>query len=208
MLFGRKNPAGWGETLRVWLWPRRSWSRSAKYVGKRVLRLTASPHAISAGVAAGVFASFTPFLGFHFLIAFAVAYIIAGNFIAAATGTFFGNPLTFPFIWASTYKLGTFILSGERAAANGYQLSSLADADFMDLGFGGIWQLLLSVWHPVIKPMLIGAVPIGVVFAIVAYLLTRWASNVFRRARLRRREKKRAKLAARTASVKQRDTSH
>ena len=88
MLFGRKKPESWPEKLRVMLWPRRSWMRSTKYLAKRVLRLTASPHAISAGVAAGVFASFTPFIGFHFLIAFFVAYFIAGNFIAAASGTF------------------------------------------------------------------------------------------------------------------------
>jgi len=97
MLFGRKKPKTWSETIRLSLWPRHSWSRSAKYVSKRVLRLTASPHAI----------------GLHFIIAFVVAYIIAGNFLAAASGTFFGNPITFPFIWASTYNLGNFILSGE-----------------------------------------------------------------------------------------------
>ena len=63
---------------------------------------------------AGVFASFTPLFGFHFLLAFTIAYFVAGNFLAAALGTFFGNPLTFPFIWAGTHKLGTFILRGER----------------------------------------------------------------------------------------------
>ena len=109
MLFGRKNPASWTEKVRISLWPRRSWSRSFKYVTKRILRLTASPHAVSAGVAAGVFASFTPFLGLHFIIAFVVAYVIAGNLLAAALGTFFGNPATFPIIWASTYKVGTFM---------------------------------------------------------------------------------------------------
>ena len=34
-----------------------------------ILRLRASPHAIAAGVAAGVFASFIPFLGLHIIIA-------------------------------------------------------------------------------------------------------------------------------------------
>ncbi len=96
MLFRRRDPADWREKLRVAVWPRRSWGRSIKYLAKRVLRLTASPHAIAGGIAAGVFASFTPYMGLHFLIAFAVAYIIAGNMVAAAMGTFFGNPLSFP----------------------------------------------------------------------------------------------------------------
>ena len=195
MLFGRKNPATWAETIRVWLWPRRSWVRSSKYVAKRILRLTASTHAVSAGVAAGVFASFTPFLGFHFLIAFAVAYIIAGNFLAAMMGTFFGNPLTFPLIWTSTYQLGTFILLGETTSGEGEGLSILAEADLMHIGFAGIYNLITGIWEPLVKPMAIGAVPLGVCFGIVAYMLTRWASIAFRKAQRIRRETKARKLA-------------
>ena len=194
MLFSRKNPATWSEWLRVMLWPRRSWARSAKYVSKRVLRLTASPHAIAAGVAAGVFASFTPFVGFHFIIAFAVAYVIAGNFLAAASGTFFGNPITFPFIWTSTYQLGNFILSGETPESGGNELESLADADWIELGFGGIWDLVVGIWEPVVKPMLIGSIPLGVLFGICAYLLTRWASVKFNEARKRRRQRKKEQI--------------
>ncbi|MEM9330975.1 MAG: DUF2062 domain-containing protein [Pseudomonadota bacterium] len=195
MLFSRKNPATWGEWLRVMLWPRRSWARSAKYVSKRVLRLTASPHAIAAGVGAGVFASFTPFVGFHFLIAFAVAYVIAGNFLAAASGTFFGNPITFPFIWTSTYQLGTFILSGETPDGGANELESLADADWLELGFSGIWDQVVGIWEPVVKPMLIGSVPLGVMFGIVAYLFTRWASVKFNEARKRRRQRKKEQIS-------------
>lgn len=191
MLFGRKNPESWSDRLRVMLWPRRSWLRSTKYLAKRVLRLTASPHAISAGVAAGVFASFTPFVGFHFLIAFFVAYFIAGNFIAAASGTFFGNPLTFPFIWTSTYKLGNFILSGRSPTEEENQLTLLSEANFVELGLSGIWDLVFGIWDPVIKPMIIGAVPLGVLFAICAYMVTRWSASKFRAARNRRLSRKR-----------------
>ena len=165
-------------------------------MAKRVLRLTASTHAISAGVAAGVFASFTPFLGLHFIIAFIVAYIIAGNFLAAATGTFFGNPVTFPFIWTGTYKLGSLILSGEAVEESGGQLSILADADFMNLGVSGIFNLILGIWEPVVKPMVIGAMPLGVTFGIIAYIVTRWTSIWFNDARLRRRAAKIAKKEA------------
>ena len=176
------------------IWPRRSWARSAKYVSKRVLRLTATPHAIAAGVGAGVFASFTPFLGFHFIIAFGVAYVIAGNFLAAASGTFFGNPLTFPLIWTSTYKLGNFILSGEAPVNDGDELEKLADANLMELGFGGIWHHVVGIWEPVVKPMLIGAIPLGVLFGMVAYVLTRWASVKFNEARKRRRQRKNGQM--------------
>lgn len=190
MLFGRKNPVTLGEKIRVTLWPRRSWSRSAKYVSKRVLRLTASPHAISAGVAAGVFASFTPLLGLHFIIAFIVAYIIAGNFLAAASGTFFGNPITFPFIWASTYKLGNFILSGGNPAEGKEESPGLEGVSFFENGITGILDSILGIWEPLIKPMLIGGIPLGICFGIIGYIVTRWAAGLFNAARRSRIEKR------------------
>lgn len=172
------------------LWPRRSWSRSGQYVAKRILRLTASPHAVAAGVAAGVFASFTPFMGFHFLLAFIVAYIVAGNLLASALGTFFGNPISFPFIWAATYTTGNFILNGSANGGNGQGISQLADADWFELGIGGILDLFTSLWEPVFLPMLVGSIPLGVTFAIAAYLITRWASITFRNARAARMKRK------------------
>ena len=186
------------------VWPRRSWSRSLKYLAKRVLRLTASPHAIAAGIAAGVFASFTPFMGFHFIISFCVAYVIAGNFIAAASGTFFGNPITFPFIWASTYSTGNFLLTGTlESTGHGIHRSmhDLAQTDFMSMGFSGVWTLLQDIWNPLLKPMAVGAIPLGVAVAAAFYIVTRLAAVSFqatRRKRLsdRAREIKRRAMAS------------
>ena len=38
------------------------------------------------------------------------AFVVRGNYLAAAIGTAVGNPWTFPFIWAGTYRLGSFML--------------------------------------------------------------------------------------------------
>jgi uncharacterized protein (DUF2062 family) len=181
MLFARKSPPDWREKLRVAVWPRRSWSRSLKYLAKRVLRLTASPHAIAAGIAAGVFASFTPYMGLHFMIGFIVAYVIAGNFIAAAMGTFIGNPISFPFIWAATYKTGNFILYGSFGGEGGPHeaLSRLSHINFWKEGFAGILDVASSIWEPVLKPMSVGAIPLGITAGVIAYLITRWAAAAF-----------------------------
>jgi uncharacterized protein (DUF2062 family) len=195
MLFRRKKPANWREVLRIAVWPRRSWSRSARYVTKRILRLTASPHAISAGVAAGVFASFTPFMGFHFVTAFIVAYIVAGNLLAAALGTFFGNPISFPFIWASTYTTGNFILNRASNSTHekiGDKLNSLEFGNFWDHGFYSIFHQLAGIWNPVIKPMVVGAIPVGVCASIIAYIVTRWLAIKFKNSREMRLKKKAA----------------
>ncbi|WP_394688625.1 DUF2062 domain-containing protein [Hoeflea sp.] len=180
MLFRRRRPEGIFDRLRTALWPRRSFGRSFQYFVKRVLRLTATPHAIAAGVAAGVFASWTPLLGFHFVLAFVIAYILAGNMVAAALGTAFGNPISFPFIWALTLKLGNLLIGVPHDAAHRHvDLHSL-------LTHLNVSQL----WEPVIKPMLIGCVPPGLLTAIAFYVLTYWGVTAFQ-------TRRKSKLAAR-----------
>ncbi len=176
MLFKRRMKPTWKEKLRVWLWPRRSWRRSFSYLGKRVLRLDATPHAIAAGIASGLFATFTPFVGFHFLLAFAVAYVVAGNMAAAAIGCAAGNPLTFGPIWASTFELGRWMLGSENAAGSAPSglAHALTHADVAD------------IWTPIIKPMLIGGVPLGLAFALPGYAVVFLAARSFQAHRARR----------------------
>ncbi len=192
MLFQRREPARWPEKLRISVWPRRSWGRSVKYVTKRILRITATPHAIAAGVAAGVFTSFTPFMGFHFIIAAIIAYIIGGNLIASALGTFFGNPLTFPVIWISTYTSGNFILNGGSRAGTVSShaddpigaISALGQVDLYEEGFSGLSHIISDIWDPIILPMMVGGIPLGIAFAILFYVLTYHTAKWFRHKRI------------------------
>jgi uncharacterized protein (DUF2062 family) len=182
MLFRRKHPEQFWQKLRVALWPRRNWWRSAQYISKRVLRLSASPHVVAMGFAAGVFASFTPFIGFHFVICFAIAYIMGGNMIAAALGTWVGNPITFPFIWFYTYKFGNLLLHGHEGALSMREVSG----QLLHLSFGNLVELL--------KPMTLGGFMAGVPMAIISYFVIRRLVFVYQRSRLaiiaRRTEKR------------------
>ncbi len=174
MLFRRRDRPGFISRLRVAAWPRHSWSRSAKYFAKRVLRVSGSPHAIAAGVAAGAFASFTPFIGFHFIIGFVIAFLIGGNMVAAALGTAVGNPLTFPLIWASTYKLGNAILGTAGQAMTAHEFSR----SFAEKSFDTIW--------PIVHPMVIGAVPLGVPAAVALYVVVLYSVRAFQTMRRER----------------------
>ncbi|MGE0233041.1 MAG: DUF2062 domain-containing protein [Flavobacteriaceae bacterium] len=144
------------ERLRQALWPRRGWGRSVRYVSKRLLRLSASPHAIAAGTAAGVFASFSPFIGTHFIQAAVLAWITRGNVIASALGTFIGNPLTFPFIWAASFELGKWLI-GARGASREIDLSQ------------GVFHHSFDALWPILKPMSVGGLILGVVAWAVVY---------------------------------------
>lgn len=165
MLFKRRDRLGHVERLRVWLWPRVSWRRSTLYFFKRILRLSATPYAISMGAAAGAFTSCTPFLGLHFVIAAAIAYLLRGNLIASAVGTSFGNPLSFPFIWAATYETGQLILGGK-----GPELPEFGEKLYKQ-SFEQLW--------PVIEPMMVGAVPIGLAAGLVVYFIVYQSVTVY-----------------------------
>lgn len=179
MLFRRRNPPTRTEKLRVAMWPRASWARSFKYFSKRVLRLSASPHVIAVGFACGVLVSWTPFVGFHFLMSAVIALILGGNLLASAIGTAFGNPFTFPFMWWSSFELGHRIL-GIKPAPGG-----------LHPGLGGFWEGTWSEVLPILQPMLVGAVPLGTVAAIISYFVVRAAVAAYQTARRRRLEDRR-----------------
>ncbi|RLQ89402.1 DUF2062 domain-containing protein [Notoacmeibacter ruber] len=186
MLFRRRSEeTGWTR-FRIAVWPRRSWSRSIAYFTKRVLRLSGSPHAIAAGVAAGVLTSFTPYLGFHIIGAAALAWLIGGNVIASAIGTFAGNPLTFPLIWATTLETGRYMLGYHATTSDRWIGKRL-----MHMEFDALWQ-------PLLKPMTIGGLIWGTVAALTTYALLRGSIAAFQQQR-RRRLVERAKARARQA---------
>src|SRR5690606_28469512 len=177
MLFRRRKKPSRAARLREFLWPRKGVTRPARYLAKRILRLSASPHAVAAGVAAGTFSAFTPPLGFHIILALALSYLIAGNLLAAALATTIANPLTIPLIALATFRSGAALL--------GIRSSEAITASEL---FHRMEHLQLSeLWQPVLKPMLVGAGVLGGVTAFLAYAVTRFAVRSFkarRRARL------------------------
>lgn len=184
MLIGKKKNQTFWQRLRYALWPRRGWKRSFTYYSKRVRRLSGSPYTIAMGVACGVFAAITPFFGFHVLIALAAAYILRGNLLAAGIATTIGNPFTYPVILAGTFKLGRFIQSIGDASIQ--IASELTEAEIIpEIAHGLTIKALTNLW-PVIKTMMIGALPIGLFMATLAFVVCYTSVNAYREARLRR----------------------
>jgi uncharacterized protein len=160
MLFRRREAESFLERVRVHVWPRRSWSRSSRYVVHRLRRLSATPHAVALGFAVGVFSAITPFLGTHMIMAAVLAWIVGGSIVGAILGTFVGNPLTYPLIWYGTYQAGHLMLGG-RLARHKVDLSA------------GIFQSSLHHLWPILKPMSLGCIPVGLAAAAISYLLVK-----------------------------------
>lgn len=185
MPFRRRTPVRPLERLRAIFWPRMGFRRSLRYMKLRLVRLSASPYSVAAGVAVGVAVAWTPFLGIHIIIAMAIGFVLRANLVAAALGTTFANPLTFPIIWASTWELGHIILGrGDRGVSSHVDFVQL----FSHMNF-------LQLWRPVLEPMTVGAVIPAAVSAAVAYVGVYGIISSFR-------AKKHQKLAQQHASRK------
>ncbi len=184
MLFSRREPAGWKEKL----WPKKGWSRSVKYVVKRLIRISGSPYAIAIGAAAGVMVSFTPFLGFHFILGGILAFILRGSVLASALGTFAGNPLTFPFIWIMAYNLGTFLLGSADGMDQGALLDTISKfaSDLKNSPWSEFSEVLYPLWPTLLKPMTVGGIPLGIVAGTISYYMIKKVADSYHISRAER----------------------
>ena len=152
----------------------------------RVSRLSGSPHTIAIGFAAGVFASFTPFMGFHFMIGFLAAYLLGGSLLASAFGTFAGNPITFPFIWIITFKFGSYLL-GLDGVTEDLKIELPGMAWWMLVNDPQtLWKEFWSQLWPVIRPMTIGGLPLGIMIGAAVYFPVRYVVSAYQRKRRER----------------------
>ena len=179
--------------MRSVLWPARGFGRLFSYLFQRIIRLPGTPASIAVGFASGVAASFTPFLGFHFIIGGALAMLFRGNVLASAIGTFFGNPWTFILIWLADYETGVSVIHSLGYGADLRVLSIEELGEVMGhvmqfMSFSGTikWADLAVDFEQVFTPMLIGGIVLGSVAWLVSFLLTFWAVKVWRAHRAKR----------------------
>ncbi|OWU81107.1 DUF2062 domain-containing protein [Phaeobacter sp. 22II1-1F12B] len=181
MVFRRRDRRSVLRATSDFVYPRGGWTRAALYVKHRVRRLPDTPERIARGIGAGVFTTFTPFYGMHFIVAAIVAKLCRGNILAALMGTFFGNPLTYVPIGLISLKMGHFILGtnfDDRAHRSfGGKFVDAAD-DLKDNFFAlftertADWHGLSVFYHEVFFPYLIGGLLPGIVAGLVASYLS------------------------------------
>lgn len=212
MVFKRRDPRSFSRAAFELLWPRGGWARAFQYVKHRLRRLPDEPERIARGIWAGVFTTFTPFYGLHFITAAIIARVMRGNILASLMATFFGNPLTYVPIglvslqtghWLLGSKLkaedersfgGKFVDAGQDLWVNLWSWLSGRDVD---------WTGIIVFYREIFFPYLVGGIMPGIVAATVAYYLS---VPLIRAYQTRRKGAIKAKLdalKAKAAAVKQ-----
>ena len=198
MVFRRRDRRPVFTALTEFFLPRGGWKRATQYVIHRLRRLPDPPHRIARGIFAGVFISFTPLFGFHFLGAIAIAMVLRGNVLAALLATFFGNPVTTPLIALSSVELGHWMLGG----TVGFGLEQIGQSfiDAWEAVTGNIqamftkdiadWQGLSGFFWEIFLPYLVGGLAPGIICGMICYYISLPAVGAYQKLRDRQRRER------------------
>lgn len=188
--------------MRDALYPKGGWARAFHYIKHRLRRLPDTPEKIARGIWAGVFTTFTPFYGLHFVVAAIIATIMRGNILAALLATFFGNPLTYVPIGIISLNTGHFLLGTQ----NTVDVERSLGGKFVDAGHD-LWHNFLAIftdekadwmglavfYDEVFYPYMIGGIIPGLIAGYIAYFVSVPVIRVYQN---RRKGRLKAKLEA------------
>jgi len=189
-MFNRRNKLSFGSKISGFIWPAAGFRRAGRYLLHRLSRLPGTPYALAGGFACGAAASFTPFVGLHFILAALIAWITRANILASAIGTAVGNPWTLPFIWIWIHSLGNWLGVGSPGI-------NVTELDFPHL-FGQLAEALLNgnfsavidIAGPVLWPMFVGGIPTAIGVWILFYFPLRRIVESYQQRRIERRKRK------------------
>jgi hypothetical protein len=121
-----------------------------------------SPHRIALTFAFGAGLGVSPFIGFHTLIALAIAWVFRLNRVVLLTAVWITNPLNLVPIYTFCIWLGARLLGVE--------------VDFSHLDVAGLTFLkIVGELKQLIMPFFLGSTIVGILSAVVSYFLVRKA---------------------------------
>jgi len=130
-------------------------------LGRRLLELRDTPHAIAGGVAIGMFIGFTPLFGLKTLLCLALAYILRCSPIAAVIAVSLHDVVTpfWPVLLKVEYDLGSWILG------HFHHLPPKAEMHHFHLQEMLKWTTFFNVG----LPLLVGSLFLSIPAAVIAY---------------------------------------
>lgn len=216
MVFKRRTKQPFHRRVLHFLYPKGGYLRAISYVVHRLRRLPDQPHRIARGIAAGIFVSFTPIFGFHFVLAAGLAWLIGGNIVAALLATFVGNPLTFPIIMTVAVELGSRMTGQHHGIPLHQVVAAFAHAsvelwdNLRALVTGGEphWTSLVVFFHRVFWPYLIGGIGPGIVAALAGYYLSLPVIGAYQKRRKKKLKERVEKLREQKARKARNEAAH
>jgi uncharacterized protein (DUF2062 family) len=152
-----------------------TWRRRWRVLVLDLLGREESPERVAAAIGLGIGIGFSPFIGLHFTLALALAFLLRLNKLDAVLGTLAGNVPTWGVVFPVGFRLGRAILRYDRRLVPRMNLQPLLHSDFTWI-FHPIETLHLVFGHHALGPRLLSfvvgttilAVAIGFAAALIA----------------------------------------
>ena len=133
-----------------------------------LLHVADTPERTAAAFAMGVFFGFSPFLGFHTLLAIVIAFLFDLNRVAALLGVYSNLPWVIAPYYAIVTMIGAKILGHKPPEGFKAQLGALFE---LSLFHGEFWYQLITILKPLLWPYTVGSLLGAIVMAAIAYPL-------------------------------------
>lgn len=157
---------------------------------KKLLSLNDSPEQIALAFSVGVFITFTPFYGFHTIIAIMVILLLKLNKFAVLIGSTLNLPWFSPAVYFFCYFVGSQIWT-LFPSLNAYPLFRAKDFSF----FFSSWSNFMTIFETshflrIFLPTLIGTTLVGILCAFLSFFVIKHAIHKFRKKRTCKNVKK------------------
>ena len=160
------------------------WRRRWKVLVLDLLGREESPERVAAAIGLGVAIGFSPFVGLHFVLALALAFLLRLNKLDAVLGTLTGNVPTWGVVFPLGFRLGRAILRYDRRIVPRLNLEPLLHSDFTWI-FHPLETLHVVFGHRALGPRLlsfvVGTTILALALGFVAALIARAILRLYHR---------------------------
>ncbi|NLV67077.1 MAG: DUF2062 domain-containing protein [Spirochaetes bacterium] len=125
----------------------------------KIIKINDTPESLARGIAIGFFFGVSIFWGLQILLSLLFAQIFRGNKKASIIMTAVSNPLTTPFIYSASYKIGHLIINDHEKIIDYSVISTIRD--ILDLGL------------PFIEAIFTGTLIVGLSGSTICYFTAR-----------------------------------
>jgi len=134
----------------------------------QLLHVDDTPERTAAAFALGVFFGFSPFLGFHTLLAIIVAFLLNLNRVAALLGVYSNLPWVIAPYYAGVTMAAARLMRHRLPPAFQSQIVALFELSAFQ---GEFWRRLITILKPLLVPYAIGSLFGAIILAVFAYPL-------------------------------------
>lgn len=153
---------------------RKSLRRRSLQILLRLMGRQESLERVAAAVALGVGVGLSPFIGFHFFLAIALAFFFRLNKFDTVLGSLVGNPWTLPPFFSLGYRVGRRLLGFAPASVPPLKWQRILHHDFW-VSFRG------TGFGPRLSSFLVGTTLLALLVALTTYLVLRGALKLYHR---------------------------